>query len=600
MPSSNLNVVNLDFDAAKASLRDFLRSQTQFLDYNFEGSGLSVLLDILSYNTHYLAFYYSMLGSEMFLDSAVLRSSVVSLAKHLGYTTQSIRAARAIISITITPPQNDTSTNMVIEQGSRFRASLDGDVYYFVTDQVYSASLTNGVFLFPSVTLVEGIPYIFRSTVDSTIPNQKFILPSAFVDTSTLTVQIQKSITDPSTDTYTLADNFLQVTSTTQAYFLQETENGCFEVYFGDGIVGRDVNDGNVVLLNYVICHGPTANGASTFTPSQPLGGYSLTNTRVTTVIPASGGADPEDVEKIRFNAPKAFETQGRAVTAADYNLLIKTQYKNADSVIVWGGETEDPPQYGKVFISIKPVNGFVITEAEKTLVLADIISSRNIVSVIPQFVDPDYTYLEVSSTVRYIASNTTKTIGNIQTLAYNAIVNYATSELDQFYNGFKYSRLLAAIDNCDLSVTNNLTTIRMKKIFKPTLNAVQSYTFNMNAAVTPGSFSSTSFITISDPLLNLPYVAGNTYRIVDDASGNLNMIQSSIGNPDRIARPCGRIDYKTGVFTIATIMPAIVDANGQISVSMTTSDNKIEPIRNNILFINPSDIKLTVVPVTQ
>jgi hypothetical protein len=596
MPSSNLNVINLDFDAVKASLRDFLRSQSHFLDYNFEGSGLSILLDTLSYNTHFLAVYMSMLSSEMFLDSAVLRSSVVSLAKHLGYVPQSIRAARAVVSLVVTA--TDSASTMVLQRGALFNSKINGVNYKFVTDQAYTANLQNGFFNFPSVTLVEGIPYTYQTMVDFSVPNQKFILPSGAVDTSTLSVQVQTSVTNTTLTTFSLASNFLQVTADTKAYFIQETETGAFEVYFGDGVVGEAVDDGNLVVLDYLITHGPDANGANVFVPASSLSGY--TTVATTTIIPASGGADAEDVSSIRFNAPKNFETQGRAVTAADYKLLIESQYKNADAVVVWGGETENPPQYGKVFISIKPVNGYVITEIEKQLVLGDIVSQRNVVSVIPEFVDPDYTYLVVNSTVKYVPANTVKSLGAIQQQAVQAIITFGQNELDQFNMAFKYSRLVAAIDASDTSISNNLTEIKLKKIFSPILNAPQTYTFSLNAQLRPGTLFTSSFVTVTDPLLQVPYVAGNTYHIIDDGAGSLIMIQSALGTPDRMVRVCGTINYSTGEVSLSEIVPSQADVNGNLTMTVESLDNNVSPVRNNILYIDPTDITVNVLPIAQ
>jgi hypothetical protein len=271
--TSRLSLGYLDFDTVKANLRDFLRNQSQFRDYDFTGSAFSILLDVLAYNTYYNAFYLNMVGNEMFIDSANLRSSVVSIAKQLGYTPRSITSATALVSITITP--NDSATVAVIEKNSSFIANVDGQTYNFITDNAYGATLNStGQFVFPTVTLVEGNSYTYRIVVDSTIPNQKFILPNANIDTSTLTVQVQQSQTNTNTDIYLLCTNFLQITNTTKAYFLQEDENQQFEVVFGDGVLGNALLDGNVVVISYILSDGTLANGATTFTPSTPLCGY--------------------------------------------------------------------------------------------------------------------------------------------------------------------------------------------------------------------------------------------------------------------------------------------------------------------------------------
>jgi hypothetical protein len=592
--SSKLLVSYLDFDTIKVSLRDYLRSQTQFKDYDFDGAGLSVLLDILAYNTHYNAFYMNMIANEMFLDSANLRSSVVSLAKMMNYTPRSVTSAQATVSITITP--NDNAMGAVIEENSTFSSNVDGKVYTFITDRAYGTTVQNGKFVFPDVTLVNGIPYTYRITVDSTVPNQRFLLPSSSIDTSQIVVRVQHSITNTALTSYVLADNLLELRVDTNAYFLQEVENQQFEIKFGDGVIGSALVDGNIVIVDYVISDGPIANGASSFSPTIPLAGYPANLTTVVTLVPAAGGLDAETTDEIRFSAPKNFETQGRAVTAADYVLQVTENYSNADSVTVWGGEENVPPQYGKVFISIKPVNGFVVTEEAKSLVLSNLIRPRNIVSVIPQFIDPDYTFIIVNCIVKYNPANTFKTEGDIRNAAYNSIINYAALNLDKFDLEFRYSKFLSAIDSSDSSITNNLSTLQIKKLFKPALDLIANYDLNFFNPVVPGTLSSSSFVVVHDPKLLVPYVDGYTYNLKDDSNGNVQLVQSGIGIPDAVVRAsCGTINYTTGEITLQEFMPYQVDSAGNVSLTMTPQQNDIIPVRNNILFIQPTDVSVMV-----
>lgn len=596
IPSSKLSVSYLDFDTIKGSLRDFLRSQVIFKDFDFDGSGLAIILDILAYNTHYNAFYMNMIANEMFLDSANLRSSVVSLAKHLNYTPRSVSSAQARVSINIVP--NDNAASAVIEKNTQFTSNVDGSSFIFVTDRAYGATIQNGVFSFPDVTLIEGIPYTYRITVDSKIPGQRFLLPSSKIDTSALTVRVQESTTSTILTSFVLADNLLELKKDTKAYFLQEAENQQFEVKFGDGVIGSALIDGNIVFVDYVISDGPAANGASTFSAAAPIAGYPSTGTRITTLVPAAGGLDAESTDEIRFTAPKNFETQGRAVTASDYILQISEQYTNADSVTVWGGEDNVPPQYGKVFVSIKPVEGFVITDEAKSLVLENMIRSRNIVSIIPEFVDPDYTFIIINCIVKYNPANTFKTQGDIRSTAYTAIINYATVNLDKFDLEFRYSKLLSAIDDSDSSITNNLTTIQMKKAFAPALDVISNYRIDYFNPIEPGTLTSSSFVEVHDPKLLLPYTNGNSYTLVDDALGNIQMIQHGIGLPDTVVRKsCGTIDYTTGLILLQEFMPFQADVNGNVEITVTPKQNDILPVRNNILFIKPEDVFVTVLP---
>jgi hypothetical protein len=593
IPSSKLPVAYLDFDTIKASLRDYMRSQSQFKDYDFEGSGLSILLDVLAYNTHYNAFYMNMIANEMFLDSANLRSSVVSLAKHLNYTPRSLTSAQARVSIIINP--NDSAVSAVIEKNTPFSANVDGNTYTFVTDRAYGATIQSGQFIFPDVVLIQGIPYTYRLTKDSKVPNQRFLLPSSKIDTSALTVRIQQSATSTVLTNFVLADNLLEIKSDTNVYFLQEAENQQFELKFGDGIIGSALVDGNIVTIDYVISDGPNANAASTFVPTIPVAGYPQHNTLITTLVAAAGGLQAETTDEIRFAAPKNFEAQRRAVTSSDYELLVTEKYSNADSVTVWGGEESVPPQYGKVFVSIKPVNGFVITEEAKALVVDNLIRPLNIVSVIPEFIDPDYTFIIVDCTVKYNPSNTFKTEGDIRNTAYAAIVDYAATNLDKFDLEFRYSKLLTAIDESDFSITNNLTMVRIKKTFKPQMDVIANYDLYFYNPVTPGTFTSTEFVTVHDPKLLLPYTNGNTYSLQDDGKGTIQMIQHAIGSPDAIVRTCGTIDYKTGHIFLQEFMPFQGDDTGSISLTMDPQENDIIPVRNNILFVKPEDIHVTV-----
>lgn len=594
---TKLNLGYLDFDTIKASLRDYLRSQSQFKDYDFEGSGMSVLLDILAYNTHYFGYYMNMIGNEMFLDSANLRSSVVSLAKHLGYTPRSITSARARISIDI--DRTNDAASAVIEKNTPFTSSVDGTTLTFVTDRAYGATVdSDGFFRFPDVTLVEGTAYTYRIVVDKTIPRQRFVIPNVNVDTQTISVRVQKSRTDTTLETFILAETVLELKSDTKAYFIQEVEDQKFEIVFGDGIIGKALEDGNVVIIDYIISKGEVGNGASSFSAAIPLAGYSASVTSITTLVAAAGGLDSETTDQIRFAAPKNFEAQARAVTVSDYKFHIQQDYTNVDSVAVWGGEDSVPPQYGKVFVSIKPVKGYVLTDQAKALVISNIIRKKNMVTVIPEFLDPDYTFIIVNCKVRYNPSNTFKTEGDIRAGAYDAVVTYASEELDKFDRELRYSRLLSSIDNSDASITNNLTTVQMKKTFQPALDVIANYELDYYNPIEPGTLFSSSFVVVHDPLLLVPYTNGKTYTLLDDREGTINLWEHGIGIPDAIVREAGTIDYETGRVTLNEFMPYLADEEGEIDITVNPLENDIVPVRNNILYVRPEDIQVTVIAI--
>ena len=332
--SNKLVVSDYDFDAIKVNLKSFLQGQSQFQDYEFEGSSISILLDILSYNTHYLAYLANMSTNEVYLDSADIRNNIVSLAKMIGYTPSSPRAPIASLDVTL---NNATGSSVTMAKGTIFTTTVENISYQYVTNSDYTITPASGVYKFSSVPIYEGSLVTFKYTVDITDVDQKFIIPSPSADTSTLLVKVQNSSTDTTTATYTLAGGYNNVTATSKVYFIQEGQDGKYEVYFGDGINGAAVGDGNIVILEYVVTNKAAANSASSFTLSGNIGGFS--DVTVTTVSNGYGGTESETDESIRFNAPLQYAAQDRAVTTTDYESLVKSIYPNALSVSAWGGE---------------------------------------------------------------------------------------------------------------------------------------------------------------------------------------------------------------------------------------------------------------------
>lgn len=600
MASTRIDVAALDFDLIKANLRDFLRSQPQFKDYDFDGAGINVLLDILSYNTHYMGWYQNMLGNEMFLDTAQLRSSVVSHAKHLAYTPRSTRASRAVISVTIAAPPGNTSAAAVIERFTKFSARIEGNVFEFVTTKTYTAYRVNDQFVFPEVELIQGISYQFRYTVDKKIPKQRFILPDNRIDASTLVVRVQKSIANNRTEVFNLSEDITEVKKDSRAYFLQEVEEGKFEVYFGDGIIGRAVEDGNIVILDYIVTEADAANGAIGFFPVSQVANIGAQYVTVSTITPAHSGAPAETLDQIKFAAPKNWEAQNRAVTVQDYKTLIAKDYPVLDSVAVWGGEDSIPPQYGKVFLSLKPVEGFVVTEEAKQYVIRDVLKRRNIVSVIPEVMDPDYTYLLVNSKVRYRPAETDKNQGEITSITYEAIRSYNKEELGKFDRMLKYSRLLNAIDVADTSISNNLTTLKMRKRFRPRLRATTNYSFDLHNPVRKFSFYSSQFVVAQDPLV--AYNSGDIHYLEDDGEGTIWIVRIVKGQANTRMKKAGTINYATGEITIRELNPFLLVEEGalDIDIFMTPEENDIVPKRNNILLILDTDITVTAIPLVE
>lgn len=486
--AAKLNVAELDFDAIKANLKDYLKAQAEFTDFDFEGAGINILLDILAYNTHYNSFYLNMVANEMFLDSASLRQSVVSHAKLLGYTPRSNTASQAIVDVTITKQVSDPTTTLTLPRFTEFTSqSSDGIAYTFLATEEYVAANVGQVFTFSDVKLKEGSPvtYIFEVS-DLTNPKQIFELPDESIDTSTLQVIVQKSPTELTQNNFTLATDSTEVTTTSEVYYLEEGQNGKYRIYFGDDIFGKKLSNGNLVAVSYINTKGSDANGLNTFKMLSSLLGGSTTST--TTVTNSSGGSVRELVEDIKFAAPKSFISNNRAVTKNDYITLINKKYPYFDSVNVWGGEEEEPPVYGKVFIAAKPRLGFEVTDSEKEYLKNDIIRPFSILTVTPEFVDVNYNYLIINTDVSYDPRLTSRTSGELQTAIRNAIKAFATDTLNTFTSSFKLSKLLRYIDDVDTAITSSTASVMIQKRFNPSLTSSGNYTLKFDTELSRGS----------------------------------------------------------------------------------------------------------------
>ena len=464
MSQHKLEVSELDFDKIKANLKTFLQSQTQFQDYDFEGSGLSILLDVLSYNTHYLSYIANMGMNEMYLDSADIRKNIVSLAKMLGYTPTSPRAPRASVDILI---NGATGSSVTMQKGTIFTTTVETVDYQYVTNEDITITPVDGIYKFNNVTLYEGTLVTFKYTYDINDTDQKFVIPSAFVDTSTLKVTVQNSNTDTTQAVYNLVGGYNSVASDSKVYFIQEGSSNKYEIYFGDGVTGKKLEDGNVIILEYVITNTVNSNGASKFALSGNIGGF--TNVTITTESNSSGGAIGETNESIKFNAPLQYGAQDRAVTATDYETLVKSIYPNALSVSAWGGEDDETPQYGVVNISIKAKSGSTLTDTTK----ADIVTQLrpfNVASVRPVIKDPETTSVLITSNVKYDAKATAKTADTIKADVIDKLIAYNASTLQKFDSVFRFSKVTGLIDSTDESILSNITTVKIRKNLTPIL----------------------------------------------------------------------------------------------------------------------------------
>lgn len=494
--NSKLTVSELDFDSIKQNLLDYLKSQDAFKDYDFTGSALNQLLNILAYNTHYLAFYLNMVANEMFLDTAVLANNIISHAKLMGYVPRSMTASQAVVNVAITKANTDSTTILTLPRFTPFTSEpLDGVSYNFVTVDSYTVSNTNSVFNFAGVVVKEGQPVTKTFIVDSlTNPNQVFDLGDATIDTSTLQVIVQTSNTNLSQNTFTLATDATQVDGKTNVFYLDVSQSGSYQIYFGDGILGAQLDDGNLVIVSYISTSGNAANGLETFRLQTSLLSGSTSN--VTTQIASTAGSAAESTDSIKFNAPKSYLSQNRAVTIDDYVNLINQKYPFFQAVTVWGGEQNNPPVYGKVFISALPLAGFSITEAEKQFVTKQVIQPVSILTVLPEFVDADLNFLNFRVNVYYNPTETTSTSGEISTIVTGAVGTWANNNLNQFNNTFRLSKLLRAIDDSDPSVTSSTCDIFVEKRFNPTMNIATTYTLNYGMPLKVGTGSERLYST--------------------------------------------------------------------------------------------------------
>lgn len=486
--AQKIRITELDFDTIKANLKEFLRSQPEFTDYDFDGSALSVLLDVLAYNTHYMGYYMNMVGNEMFIDTAQLRQSVVSHAKLLGYTPRSRVASQAIMNVTFTEVVGGSNSAMTLPKFTKFTsAPKDGKSYGFVTVETRTVAKTNSEFVFEAVTIKEGNPvsYVFTYAAD-TNEKQVFELPDEGIDTSTITVQVQKGADNYALETFELAEDATSVVSDDPVYFLEENRNGKYQIYFGDDVIGRALDDGNLVLVSYVVTSGDEANGISTFRlSSNPKPGSTAT---IEVTQESSSGKQAEDIESIRFTAPKSFIAQNRAVTKNDYEALINKNYPYFDSVSVWGGEENSPPVYGKIFFSCKPRGNYEVTQTEIQYMKDYVLKPISVLTVTPEYVAPDYNYMNFIIDVVYDPRQTTLTAGAIQTKVRAAVEGFANTYLNTFNNTFRMSKLVRAVDEADASIQNNSIRVIIEKRFRPLLNQAKSYRIDFYVPLKKGT----------------------------------------------------------------------------------------------------------------
>lgn len=508
--NSNIQITDLDFNTIKTNLRRFLQSQNELKDYNYEGAALSTLLDILAYNTQYQAYYLNMVANEMFLDSALQRSSVVSHAKLLNYTPQSAAAPRATVNLVM---NNVTDSSLTLPKFTSFLSeAIDGISYKFVTlnSTTQNTDLANNTVSFNNLTIKQGEPVTLTFVYNSaTNPTATFELPDVNVDTTTISVTVQQSTSNTYSQVFSLVDDYLALDNTTRAFFLQEGTNGYYQIYFGDGILGQALTDGNVVVVSYIITSGTAATGANNFVLMDTISGFS--SSTITPVLAATQGAEKESIESIKYTAPKSYAAQGRAVTKEDYIYLIQNNKGlfPIDSVNVWGGEENDPPVYGVIFAAIKPSGGYLLTPTQKQVIEEEIIRPISVLTVQPRVIDVDYTYLVINSNILYDTKLTSLTSSQLQTQVLAAIQGFAADTLNTFNSTFKLASLISTVQSVNPSFITNDANIILQKRIVPNLSAPTTYTLKYGTSLKKDIFGKSVSVT-------------PTFQVIDTKNNNV------------------------------------------------------------------------------
>ena len=588
MATNKINISELDFDNIKSNLKEYLQGQDQFTDYDFDGSAINVLLDILAYNTHYNAMYTNLAINEMFLDSASKRDSVVSIANNYGYLPASRTCATANISMTVAIG-NSTSNTLSIAKSTPFTSTVNGVDYNFYTMNE-NVGISNGVnFVFSTFPIYEGTPVTEKFTI---FTDTLIVLQNLNIDTDTIKVTVQDVASSFTSSVYSYSEKIIGLIPTSKVYFIKEIEGGKYQIYFGKDNLGEEPAVGSVVTIEYMVTNGSNGNGIALFT----YAGSNLSNTPVVTVSSiASTGRDAETIDEIKYNVSHKYRTQDRAVTASDYIDIIQTAYPNIDSINCWGGESMSPPIYGKIYISIKPQTSLFLTSSEKNYITESIIAPKSMLGISPVLLDPIYTTVDLDTTVYYNPNLTNKSSTQIVELVRQSIVNYNDTVLQKFDGVLRYSRLIRTIDDADNSIINNITTIKLRRIVDVVFNTSIKYTVSISNQIASSGVPEEAIMT------NAFYVdaTGTKYYIDDDAVGNLRLFYYNPQNYSKVFTnlKIGTVNYLTGLIIVNNLFVTGV-AESDLQFIIKPKSNDIVSKHNEIVDINSS--YLTIVAVQE
>ncbi len=598
-----IQISDLDFKDIKKNIIAYMKNDPTFIDYDFEASGLNTLMDILSYNTHYTSYYLNMVANEMFLDTARIRENIVSRAKMLGYESKSNIAPKAVVSLVIekTGPLESESSTVLVNNEFKFSATLDGVSYNFSPEVPRSAPILSsnvaddGVtvttrYFLGDLVLIQGDPVTEFFVVDTTNPNQRFILSNANADTTSIKVTVREDLTTDEFTEFKRPTDTMDLTDVSTSFFVQEVESGLYEVFFGDGVLGAAVESGNLITVEYLTTDGAASNGIAKINSNNTNSEFKITE--IKTVNKVYGGSDKETTDSIKFYAPRTFEGQNRAVTVRDYKTIIPKIYTQSSSVNVWGGEDNEPPQFGRVFISIKPNDGSYLTDFEKTSIQNKLKTDYSILTILPEIIDPNYTKLIVTTNVKYDNEATILGEDELKTIVLNTINNFSDTFMNEFDNYFRYSNFVSSIDSSNDAITNNTTTVDLQIEKKITLNARSQYVYQFNNEIAPLSISSTGFKVMN---------SNNLIYIEDANQTDLKFYyMDSNGKKVYVTNVSGTIDHKKGTIILNDLTITELEDNASLlKIKITPKDQDVFPRRNQILVIDPQEVKINMMADT-
>jgi len=604
-----VNFTNLDFDQIKTSIKDYLRSNSNFTDYDFEGSTLSTLIDVLSYNTYITSYNANMISNEVFIDSATLRENVVSLARNIGYVPRSKTSSRANISFFVDTTDFTTRPiTLTLKKGTVCTSSgiFGGQNYTFTIPEDITRPVINGISTFENVSIYEGTFLVNTFTVDSNNPNQKFILDNSDIDTQSISVLVRNTQSSTVTRKFSLSNSLLDVDSTSRVFFIQEIEDQRYELIFGDGVFGVKLDNQNFIEVSYVTTNGEDGNGVSSFNFNGRIvdnnnrvvnAGISL----LTTNTESRGGQNLETIDSIKKYAPRIYSSQNRAVTATDYETIIPTIYPETESVSVFGGEDLSPPRFGKVFISIKPINGTFVSSQIKDNI-KNSLRKYSVAGIVPEILDLKYLYVEFNSSV-YYNTNSAPSADFLQSIILNNINKYSeSSELNKYGARFKYSKFLKLIDDSNSAITSNITNIIIRRDLKPSLNQFADYEICYGNAF---HINKMSGYNIKSSGFTVSSVNGTVYLSdtpnPDGKTGTIFFFTAtSSNNPTVVRRNVGRIDYERGeiILNPVNITSTLKNVGGEpiIEISASPQSNDVIGLQDLYLQLDPSSSVLNMV----